>query len=1491
MTTGVVKNLTLKRIIYSFLIAMIPLTIVSLSFLQIYQVDLKGSFIAIEGIILIVTILLSLSFMRRLTSPIKQLSKEIEEIAKGNWDAQIQPTAENEVGALTESSNHIVQALRESTKALREAEEKYQRIFENLKDMIYITSVDGKLLDVNRAGVDLFGYESKKEMMKVDVRKTFLNPEDRKRFRNEIRKEGFVKDFEVKLKRIDGTPIDVLITANARKDDSGNISYLGIIKDISDRKRMEEGLINNRMYLLETMDMARIAYWEFDYITEQFFFNDAFYALYGTTAEAEGGYQMALKDYAQRFIYPDDIPVYEQVGEEIRGNTDQEQIVYIEHRVIRRDGEIRHIAVRIRIFRDASGNIIKTSGSNQDITDRKRMEEELVQRTRELETLYDLSVLINQSLDLDTVFHTALEKALSLTGFEMGAIFLLNEKGDALERKSQIGIPPTIFEDGKILKYGEGVSGKALVSKQPVVASINEYSSYRKAPAMIEEGIQTLVGFPLISKGKAIGTISLMSHFPLELSQRETNLLESIGNQIGIALENAKLFSNVARAKSEWETTFDAVAEGIIIIDKNYRIIHANKDAHERIGFEPKDLIGKKCFEALEHSNQPCEGCCVSETFITKKSAFLERENKYTKRLIRLRAFPIFDESGESEGAVELISDITEEKRREMEKEIVSNVNKILASSLDVKEVIRAARAELNRVLDSERMSIALFDEEGEGFQIFALEKDYDGKELVEGIGYPLKGTPFEKVAERGLPLITMDTTESDSWTSKKLLKEGICSSLVFPLEYKGKVIGTMNFGSKEANHFSEKHIDFLRSIAPGMAISIKNALLFEETIKRLDELTILYEIMKISASSLNLDKMLREIINSLNNFFKFDALGILLINENTKRLLPHPASYKELSMMNIGKLELCVGKGITGWVAEKGEPLLVNDISQDSRYICGDESICSEMCIPLKVGQKVIGVIDVQSRALNAFFENDLRLLSIIGGQLATLIENLRLYEEIKQSEEKYRTVIEGAHDGICVIGEDNRFKYVNKRMVEIQGYAQEELIGKDFLNFLDEGSKQLMAGRFTQWERGKKLSPRIELSVFQKNGEMRNIEINARVMKDSKGDVNYIVFVKDITEQKKMEEQLLQAEKLRSLAEMASGVAHDFNNALAVVLGNTQLLLYTVQDEEIKKSLKTIEKVAKDSAQTVRRLQDFTRKGVNQELFKVDLNTIIKDSIGITKPKWKDEIQSRGLRIEIVTNLEEIPLVLGNPSELREVITNMIFNAIEALPGGGKIEIRTFQKSERVFIQISDTGIGIAEEIRKKIFEPFFTTKPFTNTGLGLSMAYGIIKRFEGEIEVESKVGEGTLFTIILPVEGKKREEGVSSTIIKGRKAHILVIDDEEFVRSVLSRTLAQVDHQVTLAENGEKGIELFKERKFDMVLTDLGMPGMSGWEVCRMIKEISPDTPVGMITGWGMEMSSSKIEEYGLNFIISKPFDLDQILNVVAKNIRPSEERLLS
>jgi CheY-like chemotaxis protein len=227
--------------------------------------------------------------------------------------------------------------------------------------------------------------------------------------------------------------------------------------------------------------------------------------------------------------------------------------------------------------------------------------------------------------------------------------------------------------------------------------------------------------------------------------------------------------------------------------------------------------------------------------------------------------------------------------------------------------------------------------------------------------------------------------------------------------------------------------------------------------------------------------------------------------------------------------------------------------------------------------------------------------------------------------------------------------------------------------------------------------------------------------------------------------------------------------------------------------------------------------------------------------------------------------------------------------MPQGGKIEVRTFRREEKVYIQVVDTGMGMAEEVKTKVFEPFFTTKPFTHTGLGLSMSYGILKKFGGEIEVESKLGHGTTFTIILPIGWDLREERVDSfSVRKGNAARILVIDDEEYVRSVLSRVLSQVNHRVTVAKDGGEGLELLRKQEFDIVLTDLGMPGMSGWEVCRAIKEIRPRIPVGMITGWGMELDQKEKAESGLDFIISKPFDFNQILKVVDETMESSRKR---
>ena len=1313
---------------------------------QVARTALKWVFI-----VLAVALLASFLLTKKLTHPIKRLAQEMGEVAKGNLDVYIEPATKDELGALTRSFNQMIQDLKKSQKGLKEAEEKYRRIFEDSKDMLYMTLADGRIAEVNQAGVDLFGYGSKQEMTQVYAKDTFLDPGDQKRFEKRLREEAFVKDFEVKLKRKDGTPIDVLVTANANRDDSGHIvDYQGTIKDISDRKRMEE---------------------------------------------------------------------------------------------------------------------------------------ELVQRTRDLEGLNEMGALINQTLDIDKVLPIALEKAAHLTGYEMGGIYLVNEEERTFELRHHFKHSSRLAEMAKSLKYGEGVAGRAILLKQPVLFSVDDHPFPQLALLLKEEGVQTILAFPLLGKGKVVGAISLLGRSRRDLSQREVHLLENIGNQVGFALVNAKLFSEVVRSKSEWETTFDAVTDLLTIRDNDYRIIQANKAAFRRFGLKPEELVGKKCYEVFRHSDQPCAGCYVSETLLTKNPVSVQMESQYLKGIFRFQTFPILGQAGELIGVVEMAREITEEKRLETEKDVVNNVNKILASSLDMKQVIHAVHTELRRVLDCERMGVALFDEGGKRFHILLLSKEFESARLVPGVLYPQKGTRYEQVAETGLPIVVPDTTESDCWTDEELLKEGIRSYLLFPLEYKGKIIGTMNFGSTGVNHFSEAWFDLLRQIASGVAISIQNVLLFEEIKKRLDESTILYEIAKISSlASLNLDQMLTEIAENLSNLLKFEYVVLFWVEENTKRLKPYTASRSLRHRIEyIEGLGLCLGKGITGWVAEKGEPLLVNNVKKDGRYVCGDDAICSEMCVPLRVGTKVIGVMDVQSKEQNAFSETDLRLLNIAGGQIATVIENIRLRDEIRESEERYRTVVETALDGVCAWGGDYRLQFVNQKFSEIMGFTREELIHMDFREFLDEESRKVVAERQEQQKRGVKLSPHVELRIVRKDGGMRIAEISARRIRDSKGEVNTIVILKDITEKKKMEEELFRAETLRALAEMASGVAHDFNNALAAILGNAQLLLYTAQDEEAKEALRTIEKVAKDSSHTVRRLQDFTKKRVHQELSNIDVNSIIKDSIEITKPKWKDEAQSRGILIEIIPTFGKIPPAAGNASDLRGVFTNMILNAVEAMPEGGKIEICTFKREKNVIAEISDTGIGIAEEVKKKIFEPFFTTKPFTNTGLGLSMSYGIIKRFGGEIEVVSEPGYGATFTIILPEREAEKDETLSPQAIKPRKqARILVIDDEEVVRSVLSRTLANGNHYVTLAANGEKGIQLFKEGKFDMVLTDLGMPGMSGWEVCRTVKQISPNTPVGMITGWGAEMSQSKMNEYGLDFLICKPFDLGHILNVVAETM---------
>jgi len=368
-------------------------------------------------------------------------------------------------------------------------------------------------------------------------------------------------------------------------------------------------------------------------------------------------------------------------------------------------------------------------------------------------------------------------------------------------------------------------------------------------------------------------------------------------------------------------------------------------------------------------------------------------------------------------------------------------------------------------------------------------------------------------------------------------------------------------------------------------------------------------------------------------------------------------------------------------------------------------------------------------------------------------------------------------------------------------------------------------------------------------------------------------------IQELKSTQHQLVQSEKLRALGELAGGVAHDFNNMLAVISGRTELLLKRIKDEDIVKPLKIIQKVTNDATDTIRKLQELTKAEPDKLFLRVDINNIIKQTIEITKPKWKDEAEAKGIKIEIFCNLKEVGEVWGDPSELREVLTNLIFNSIDAMPEGGKIFLETEAQKDFVLIRVRDTGIGMTEEVKKKAFDPFFSTKGVEDIGLGLSVAYGIIYRHKGTITIESQPKRGATFLIKLPKSQKKKMVGEKGKILFS-PSDILLIEDQKEVREILKEMLVEAGHKVRIAKSGEEGLEIFKKGLFDLVFTDLGMEKMSGWELTRRLKEISPETKVALITGWGTQIDISEAKKRGVDFVVPKPFTQEKLLSVLAQ-----------
>jgi PAS domain S-box-containing protein len=506
-------------------------------------------------------------------------------------------------------------------------------------------------------------------------------------------------------------------------------------------------------------------------------------------------------------------------------------------------------------------------------------------------------------------------------------------------------------------------------------------------------------------------------------------------------------------------------------------------------------------------------------------------------------------------------------------------------------------------------------------------------------------------------------------------------------------------------------------------------------------------------------------------------------------------------------------------------------------------------------------------------------------------ITERKKAEEALRESEAKYSALIEQARDAVIIL-QDGVIKYCNKAAAEITGYTQETLLGMPFLDPIQSDSRDIVAQRYQARLAGKEVPNVYELQVLRQDGTLKDVEASGVVIQ-YEGKPADMVFIRDITERKRMEDELAKMQKLESLGTLAGGIAHDFNNILTGILGNVSLAKSYIEPKgKVFDRLVEAEKASLRAKDLTQQLLTFARGGA----------PITKTASIARLIEESATFALRGSKVKCEFSLPvDLSPVEIDEGQISQVISNLVLNADEAMPEGGIIEIRakntvvsakdvsSLSEGKYVQIDINDHGVGIAKQHLQRIFDPYFTTKQ-KGSGLGLSTAYSIIKNHSGHIAVGSKLGVGTTFHIYLPVSEKPvpvEEQAVAETLVLD-EGRILVMDDEEDIRELLGSVLGEVGYEVEFTREGAEAIEQYVEAKdsgqpFDAVILDLTVPGgVGGKEVIEKLLEIDPEVKAIVSSGYSTDPIMADFRKYGFRGVIAKPYKIGELKEIVRRVI---------
>ena len=566
----------------------------------------------------------------------------------------------------------------------------------------------------------------------------------------------------------------------------------------------------------------------------------------------------------------------------------------------------------------------------------------------------------------------------------------------------------------------------------------------------------------------------------------------------------------------------------------------------------------------------------------------------------------------------------------------------------------------------------------------------------------------------------------------------------------------------------------------------------------------------------------------------------------------------------------------------------------------------------PILQGETWRGAVAVYFETPRIAPSEELSLLAAFANQVGIAMQKADLFEQIAAQRRQLQSIFDNAPVSISVFDPDFRIVAMNQMALEHYWGKDESPVGRDYREVFHDVPSDLFPGV----KRGQPFHASHYLYRLA-SGRDGICDVSLLPLRDETQQVVGLMLLSfEVTElvqarqeaENALEEvraaqtQMVQMEKMRAIGELASGVAHDLNNALMAVLGYTELAEESLTDEEtLQSALNVIKKAASDASSTVKRLQNFARQRPTVRGEPTDVNQVVQDVIQMTRPRWRDDAQKQGRHYAIETHFAEVPILFAEASGLREVLINIIHNALDAMSKGGTLTLQTrlvegpTPDSGEIQIEVADTGKGMTPEVAARIFDPFYTTRGIEGTGLGLAVSWTIIQRHGGHISVESAPGQGTRFILHLPLDALKPEEGEREQGRGNREknipagARILVVDDEPMISSILTTILTKRGYAVVAVNDAQEALRRLRKpgANFQLLLTDHGMPEMTGLELIAEIRRNGPKIPAVMLTGWGQSLMQNHAPDEMPDALLGKPINQADLLAAVEQTLQKEEK----